>query len=77
MQNQMKQIRKTIVKRDHKMLDYDRFRISLKKLQEKKERTLGDEKQIFKVLTDSVDPCYLPTCILSVLTTHLNFINDY
>ncbi|KAG0359558.1 hypothetical protein BG005_000597 [Podila minutissima] len=49
MQNQMKLIRKTIVKRDHKMLDYDRFRISLKKLQEKKERTLSDEKQSFKL----------------------------
>ncbi|KAF8930912.1 hypothetical protein BGZ52_000346 [Haplosporangium bisporale] len=49
MQNQMKLIRKTIVKRDHKMQDYDRFRISLKKLQDKKERTLSDEKQIFKL----------------------------
>ncbi|KAG0345601.1 hypothetical protein BG004_003482 [Podila humilis] len=49
MQNQMKLIRKTIVKRDHKMVDYDRFRLSLRKLQEKKERTLGDEKQIFKL----------------------------
>ncbi|KAG0368255.1 hypothetical protein BGZ54_002349 [Gamsiella multidivaricata] len=49
MQNLMKMIRKTIVKRDHKLVDYDRFRISLKKLQDKKERTLSDEKQIFKL----------------------------
>ncbi|KAF9419179.1 hypothetical protein BGZ94_009495, partial [Podila epigama] len=49
MQNQMKLIRKTIVKRDHKLVDYDRFRIALKKLQEKKERSLSDEKQIFKL----------------------------
>ncbi|CAO3565598.1 unnamed protein product [Mortierella alpina] len=49
MQNLMKMIRKSIVKRDHKMVDYDRFRISLKKLQDKKERTLSDEKQIFKL----------------------------
>ncbi|KAF9189273.1 hypothetical protein BGZ51_009720 [Haplosporangium sp. Z 767] len=49
MQNLMKMIRKTIIKRDHKLVDYDRFRISLKKLQDKRERTLSDEKQIFKL----------------------------
>ncbi|KAF9940344.1 hypothetical protein BGZ65_007235, partial [Modicella reniformis] len=49
MQNNMKMIRKTITKRDHKMVDYDRFRISLKKLQDKKEKTLNDEKQIYKL----------------------------
>ncbi|KAF9562329.1 hypothetical protein EC968_005250 [Mortierella alpina] len=49
MQNNMKLIRRTITKRDHKLLDYDRFRISLKKLQDKKERTLSDEKQIYKL----------------------------
>jgi len=45
----MKMIRKTIIKRDHKLVDYDRFRISLKKLQDKKDRKLSDEKEIFKV----------------------------
>lgn len=49
MQNLMKLIRKTITKRDHKLVDYDRFRISLKKLQDKKERSLSDEKSIYKV----------------------------
>ncbi|KAG0205813.1 hypothetical protein BGX33_007727 [Mortierella sp. NVP41] len=49
MQNLMKMIRKTITKRDHKLLDYDRFRISLKKLQDKKDRKLSDEKEIFKL----------------------------
>ncbi|KAI8363113.1 hypothetical protein B0O80DRAFT_432756 [Mortierella sp. GBAus27b] len=49
MQNNMKLIRKTIIKRDHKMVDYDRYRISLKKLQDKKEKTLSDEKQIYKL----------------------------
>jgi len=49
MQNLMKLIRKSITKRDHKLVDYDRFRLALKKLQEKKERTLSDEKQMFKV----------------------------
>lgn len=67
MQNQMKLIRKTIVKRDHKMQDYDRFRISLKKLQDKKERTLSDEKQIFKVQRPTHD---LPT----LCSYHINDI---
>ncbi|KAF9960210.1 hypothetical protein BGZ65_012636 [Modicella reniformis] len=49
MQNIMKMIRKSLVKRDHKLLDFDRFRVSLKKLQEKKDRSLSDEKQIFKL----------------------------
>ncbi|KAG0232754.1 hypothetical protein BGW42_007914 [Actinomortierella wolfii] len=49
MQNLMKMVRKTITKRDHKLIDYDRYRISLKKLQDKKERTLSDEKQIYKL----------------------------
>ncbi|KAG0054578.1 hypothetical protein BGZ83_010875 [Gryganskiella cystojenkinii] len=49
LQNNMKLIRKTIIKRDHKLVDYDRFRISLKKLQDKKERTLSDEKSIYKL----------------------------
>jgi amphiphysin len=49
MQNNMKLIRRTITKREHKLVDYDRYRLSLKKLNDKKERTLSDEKQIFKV----------------------------
>jgi amphiphysin len=49
MQNLMKAIRKTIQKREHKLVDYDRHRLALKKLQDKKDRSLSDEKQIFKV----------------------------
>ncbi|KAG0276370.1 hypothetical protein BGZ95_007616 [Linnemannia exigua] len=49
MQNNMKLIRKTMTKREHKLVDYDRYRISLKKLNDKKERTLNDEKQIYKL----------------------------
>ncbi|KAF9157039.1 hypothetical protein BG015_007565 [Linnemannia schmuckeri] len=49
MQNNMKLIRKTITKREHKLVDYDRYRLSLKKLKDKKERTLSDEKQIYKL----------------------------
>lgn len=44
----IKVIQKILVKRQHKQLDYDRRRMSLKKLQDKKEKTLKDEKATFK-----------------------------
>ncbi|OCF33015.1 hypothetical protein I317_04269 [Kwoniella heveanensis CBS 569] len=47
-----KKIRKTIVKRDHKLIDYDRHNNSLNKLREKKEKSLSDEKNLFKVEQD-------------------------
>ncbi|KAG6037773.1 hypothetical protein E4U41_004754 [Claviceps citrina] len=49
----IKVIRKTAVKRDHKKLDYDRHRASLKKLQDKKERTPKDEKAMWKAEGDA------------------------
>jgi amphiphysin len=48
----MKAIRKVAVKRDHKQLDYDRHRTALKKLQDKKDKTIKDEKAIFKAEAD-------------------------
>lgn len=45
----IKVIRKTAVKREHKMLDYDRTRAAQKKLQDKKERTAKDEKALWKI----------------------------
>lgn len=48
----IKVIRKTILKRDHKQLDYDRHRQALKKLQDKKERTAKDEKAMWKAEGD-------------------------
>lgn len=48
----IKVIRKMSVKRDHKQLDYDRHRATLKKLQDKKEKTLKDEKALFKAEND-------------------------
>ncbi|KAI7867905.1 uncharacterized protein EV154DRAFT_540912 [Mucor mucedo] len=45
----VKVISKTIVKRNHKLIDYDRHRVSLNKLTAKAERTLSEEKSIFKV----------------------------
>lgn len=44
----IKVIRKTAVKREHKRLDYDRHRQTLKKLQDKKERSAKDEKAMWK-----------------------------
>lgn len=48
----IKIVRKQAVKRDHKQLDYDRHRGALKKLQDKKEKTLKDEKALYKAEAD-------------------------
>ncbi|GAQ04065.1 regulator of cytoskeleton and endocytosis RVS167 [Aspergillus lentulus] len=48
----IKVIRKVAVKRDHKKLDYDRHRSTLKKLQEKKDKSLKDEKALYKAEND-------------------------
>lgn len=48
----IKAVRKIAGKRDHKQLDYDRHRTALKKLQDKKEKTLKDEKAIYKAEND-------------------------
>lgn len=44
----IKAVRKIALKRDHKQLDYDRHRATLKKLEDKKEKTLKDEKAMYK-----------------------------
>lgn len=48
----VKVIRKVMVKRHHKQLDYDRHRATLKKLQDKKDKTLKDEKALYKAEND-------------------------
>ncbi|KAI9299392.1 hypothetical protein BJ944DRAFT_172434 [Cunninghamella echinulata] len=45
----IKKIQKTLVKRNHKMIDYDRHRTSLAKLKAKEERNFNEEKQVYKV----------------------------
>jgi amphiphysin len=47
----IKVINKTMIKRDHKLIDFDRHRIALQKLNGKAERSFSEEKQIFKVKT--------------------------
>lgn len=47
-----KRIRKTTVKRDHKLIDYDRHNNALSKLRDKKEKSLSDEKSMFKYEQD-------------------------
>jgi amphiphysin len=61
----IKQIRKAIVKRDHKQLDYDRHRAALKKLQDKKDKSLKDEKAMYKAEGD-----------VEVATQEFNYFND-
>jgi amphiphysin len=48
----IKAVRKIAVKRDHKQLDYDRHRATLKKLQDKKDKTLKDEKAMYRAEAD-------------------------
>lgn len=48
----VKIIRKQVVKREHKKLDYDRHRATLKKLQDKKEKSMKDEKAMWKAEGD-------------------------
>jgi len=52
LQGVMKAIRKSITKRDHKLIDYDRHNNSLTKLRDKKEKSLNDEKNLFKLEQD-------------------------
>ncbi|EOO02716.1 putative bar domain-containing protein [Phaeoacremonium minimum UCRPA7] len=61
----IKVIRKSAIKREHKKLDYDRHRTALKKLQDKKEKTMKDEKAIYKVEND-----------LEQATQEFNYFND-
>ncbi|RCI04493.1 hypothetical protein CU098_006465 [Rhizopus stolonifer] len=49
LQEVIKKIQKTIVKRNHKLIDYDRHRVALSKLTVKTERSLNDEKSIIKI----------------------------
>ncbi|KAH8834904.1 hypothetical protein DL96DRAFT_1572208 [Flagelloscypha sp. PMI_526] len=48
-QTVLKTIRKTVTKRQHKLTDYDRFNQSLTKLRDKKEKSMSDEKNLFRL----------------------------
>ncbi|KAF2838411.1 reduced viability upon starvation protein [Patellaria atrata CBS 101060] len=61
----IKVIRKVALKRDHKQLDYDRHRATLKKLQDKKDKTLKDEKALYKAEND-----------VELATQEYNYFND-
>ena len=61
----VKIIRKSATKRQHKQLDYDRHRATLKKLQDKKEKSLKDEKAMYKAEND-----------VEQATQDFNYFND-
>lgn len=61
----IKVIRKTALKRDHKQLDYDRHRDTLKKLQDKKEKSAKDEKAMWKAENQ-----------VETATQEFNYFND-
>ncbi|CAJ2502843.1 Uu.00g102370.m01.CDS01 [Anthostomella pinea] len=61
----LKVCRKTVTKRDHKQLDYDRRNATLKKLQDKKEKTAKDEKALWKAESE-----------VEQATQEFNYFND-
>ena len=61
----IKVIRKVAVKRDHKKLDFDRRHATLKKLEEKKDKSLKDEKALYKAEND-----------VEQATQEFNYYND-
>ncbi|OTB06972.1 hypothetical protein M426DRAFT_318339 [Hypoxylon sp. CI-4A] len=61
----LKVIRKTATKREHKKLDFDRRNATLKKIQEKKDKTAKDEKALWKAESD-----------VEQATQEFNYFND-
>lgn len=61
----IKQIRKAVLKREHKQLDYDRHRATLKKLQDKKDKSMKDEKAMYKAENE-----------VETSTQEFNYFND-
>ncbi|KAI2625901.1 BAR-domain-containing protein [Hypoxylon sp. NC1633] len=61
----LKVIRKTATKREHKKLDFDRHNATLKKLQDKKEKSAKDEKALWKAESD-----------VEQSTQEFNYFND-
>lgn len=63
--NVIKVVQKSTLKRQHKQLDYDRHRQSLKKIQDKKDRSLKDEKALYKAEAE-----------VEQATQEFNYFND-
>ncbi|KAI1389757.1 BAR-domain-containing protein [Hypoxylon trugodes] len=61
----LKVIRKTATKREHKKLDFDRHNATLKKYQDKKEKSAKDEKALWKAESD-----------VEQATQEFNYFND-
>lgn len=61
----LKVVRKSVVKREHKKLDFDRHNATLKKLREKKEKSAKDEKAMWKAEND-----------VEQSTQEFNYFND-
>lgn len=61
----IKVVQKSILKRQHKQLDHDRHRAALKKIQDKKEKSLKDEKALYKAENE-----------VEQATQEFNYFND-
>lgn len=63
--NVIKVVQKSMMKRQHKQLDHDRHRATLKKIQDKKDRSLKDEKALYKAEAE-----------VEQATQEFNYFND-
>ncbi|KAI9318472.1 hypothetical protein BX666DRAFT_1928323 [Dichotomocladium elegans] len=76
-----KQIQKTIVKRQHKLVDYDRFRVSFQKYQAIQDRSPSEEKNIIKLegqlATATQDYQYLNDLLKQDLVRFLRLATEF
>ncbi|EKM60361.1 uncharacterized protein PHACADRAFT_246220 [Phanerochaete carnosa HHB-10118-sp] len=81
LQGVMKLVRKSITKREHKLTDYDRYNNSLTKLRDKKEKSLNDEKNLFKLEQDfeiaSNEYDYINTALKTDLPRFMQMATQY
>ncbi|KZT24675.1 BAR-domain-containing protein [Neolentinus lepideus HHB14362 ss-1] len=81
LQGVLKTVRKTITKREHKLTDYDRFNNSLTKLRDKKEKSLSDEKNLFKLEQDfenaSTEYDYINTALKNDLPRFMTMCTQF
>lgn len=76
-----KTIQKTITKRQHKLIDYDRHRISLQKFKAIQDRSPSEDKQVFKLenqlATATQDYEYLNDMLKQDLVRFLRLAADW
>jgi amphiphysin len=70
-------IKKVMTKRDHKLLDYDRYRGNLEKIKSKPEKSVSDERSLAKAEQDFQEATRVYTNINNVLLQELPIFLSY